>query len=167
MTVLLELALAMELIVTSYFWAVLWHEVSGAAKFQHNPLRKAGLAMDHSVPIFLLLIEYIFMDAAPVTLRHLWVFMLVSLAYLITNLTVTLTSQPVYPDVTWKGAKGIGLPLGILVAAVLAYLFLYQVTKAKLRCLGHGSFHQRVTASRQAPALPTAQSIKVEEGEAL
>ena len=111
MTVLLELALAMELIVTSYFWAVLWHEVSGAAKFQHNPLRKAGLAMDHSVPIFLLLIEYIFMDAAPVTLRHLWVFMLVSLAYLITNLTVTLTSQPVYPDVTWKGAKGKGCHL--------------------------------------------------------
>lgn len=141
---LFQQSLVMEIIVTSYFWAVLWREESGAKKFQEHPAMKAGLAMDHSVPMFLLAFEFIFVSAAPITLHHFSMIGSLCIFYLLVNCIVTKTVAPVYPDMTWDGFKGLLLPGLLFVAGALIYCGLCALARAKLRALGYSKFYEDV-----------------------
>ena len=142
--------MVMEIIVTSYFWAVLWAEESPAPKFQEHPAMKAGLVMDHSVPMTLLVFEYIFISASPFTFHHFSVIGSICLFYLFVNFMVTKLWKPVYPDMTWKGIGGIILPFGLFLAGAAVYCVLVFVTNLKLKALGYQQFYEDVKGGKKA-----------------
>jgi hypothetical protein len=95
--VLFEIALLMELIVAPYFWILLWPALHTQPNFTENKSHMLGLVLDHSVPVSLLLIDFIFFNANPIVMRHLGIVGVVAISYLVTNMTFALTSGPVYP----------------------------------------------------------------------
>ena len=102
--VLGELALLMELMIVPYFWTSLWpiiQEFDDSIK--NNEIKRLGMILDHSVPLTLIAIDFLFFNANPIVLRHNWIIVSVSIVYLLMNMTVTLLYKPVYPTMTWHG----------------------------------------------------------------
>ena len=98
--------------------------------------------MDHSVPLFLLIIDYICFNATPITLRHYWAVMVIAVNYLVINLVVCKTIGPVYPQMTWSGVLGITLPFIFVGVGTIAFYGLTLINKFKFFKLGYTNFIQ-------------------------
>lgn len=133
-----------EAIITLYFWTNLWEDAHKEPRFAENPFMMAGLVLDHSVPISLLIFDYIFMNANPILVRHLWIVMACSTTYLIVNMTCALTWQPVYPAMTWRGVQGLLLPLIILLLGICIFLIFAFLNLSKLSKLGYSKFTETI-----------------------
>jgi len=151
-----ELALTMQLIIVPYFWFALWPVES--IKVDNSPGKKAGMIMDHSVPLILLVIDYIFMNANPIPMRHIWIVLTVSIVYLAMNCIVTLTWKPVYEPMTWHGTALI-LPLVLLIAGMLIYIGLSFLSQWKLNKLGYDTFLNKVERNKSTSVSRGTKSV--------
>ena len=97
----------------------------------------------------LLMIDYVFMNATPFTMRHILVLILLSVVYLLINFIWCETIGPVYPDMTWRGTKGLLRPPIIVLAGILIFLAFTFLTKVKLTMLGYGEFLETITQRKK------------------
>lgn len=138
-----EIVFLSEMVIMVFFWAVIFVVYSRMAQ-------EANLSID-DVPrrliiqsVFnhlglgvLLLIEYICFSATPWAPRHFWIILVFSTAYMIVNLTVSLTKKPVYPVITWSDPVGIIVPLLMMAGALGLHFLIHYCNNCKLRKLGH------------------------------
>ena len=87
--VLFEIAVSAELLITIYFWGVLYKQTDIAGI--EDKLLKYTMMIIHSVPLFCLVIDDIFINSLGIVLKHYSAILAVTIAYLIVNMTVALT----------------------------------------------------------------------------
>ena len=136
-TLFFNIALMSECLVSIYFWGVLWGQFKDTKRKDapwHNIM---GLVCNHSVPLTLLMIEYVCFNSVLFTYRNLWVALSYSACYLVFNFTWTKVYMPVYPDMTWSGFLGLTLPWLLCLIAVVSHVIFCGLTRLKLRKLGH------------------------------
>ena len=63
--------------------------------------------------------------------------MVASIAYLLLNMAYTLSVEPVYPPITWRGTKGIAISISPAFLGVLAYFVMEKITNFKIRRQGN------------------------------
>ena len=61
----------------------------------------------HSIPMFCLLVDDLLLNSLGIFKRHYIALFVVTISYMIVNMTVALTVGPVYPGMTWDSFKGI------------------------------------------------------------
>ena len=138
-----EIALLCELIVAPYFWALLWQDLI-KQDIMKQPLFKATQICVHSIPFSILVLEFIFINWVPVTMRHYSVAFLVTVSYMLTNMiTCFVQGSPVYPGMTWDSVGGCILPLGV---AVLSMVIFYALSKLS-------QFRDRKLSAKRNPEL--------------
>ena len=131
-------AITLELIVTAFYWIIIWKKEYIR---EGDYLNLSGKIIDHTLPIFVLLIDYVFLSAIPISKRHIWVVMTISVVYLGMNCIYSLSIEPVYgPPLDWVTPIGIILPLGALVIGFIFDFALEAVNRNKLRLLGYTEF---------------------------
>ena len=124
----------MECIITPYFWASLWPAAILKPDTLNHPLKYLGLQLDHSVPISLLLFDWLFLSAKPFVKRHFSLCLIISIFYLVINITSTkITGTPVYAAMTWNGIGGVIIPLAFIPGGTLIFFILYFLTYIKLK----------------------------------
>ena len=128
-----EIAIVSELVITIYFWGVLYFQLK-MWKWT-NTFAWLTYVLMHSVPIICLLVDDIFLNSLGVIPRHFTALLIVAVSYLLVNMTVTLCSSPVYPGMTWRTPLGIILPLGIAFATFIIFAITCWVTKVKYKIL--------------------------------
>ena len=128
--------MTIELIVTGFFWMAIWEK-----EYRDSPpgdyVNIAGLVIDHSVPITLLSIDYIFFSAIPIAKRHIFVVMTIALIYVTMNCIYSLNVEAIYGPINWRTPLGIITPIVLLVIGFLYSFFLEAVNRHKLRILGY------------------------------
>lgn len=95
---LFECALTFEVITVTVFWTLIFKD---AWNPNWNFIRHASMAMDHSVPLFLLLVEYIFLSNPVFLKRHIYVIFIMIILYLPINLYYTFIGKPPYAIMDW------------------------------------------------------------------
>ena len=129
--ILFECAFTLELVITGVFWSLLYTDVYNP---NWNARRKASMIMDHSVPLGLLLFEYLFL-ANPVFLRrHVYAIGIILILYLPFNLYYTFIGKPPYAIMDWQSATGVILPLVFLATFLLIFIAVEFLTRKKLFC---------------------------------
>ena len=130
-TFLFQLCFIMELIITPFFWLLLWGDMSASKKGQ--PVQLLGLVLDHALPMVCLLVEYVFLSAIPFSKRHFIGIVTICSIYLTMNLSITLISgKPIYGPMTWTDPMGIITPVGVIFAALGLGFFMEWCTRQKL-----------------------------------
>ena len=126
----------MELIITPFFWLLLWD----AEKKKRNDdiIGLLGLCLDHALPMVILLVEYVFLSAIPFSKRHFIGIVLICMIYLSINLTITLVSgRPVYDPMSWTDPMGIIIPIAVIFVALGLGFLMECGTRKKLARQGH------------------------------
>jgi hypothetical protein len=122
--VIFEIALVCELIISPYFWLLLWPSVYNSGR---STLFIWTQSLVHSVPLIILLTDFIILNWVPILLRHYCAVFFVTISYMIVNVTVTkVQGHAVYPGMTWDSLAGFVLPL---VVAVASYGLFWVMTK--------------------------------------
>jgi len=119
-----EISLTFEIIITLFFWAVLF------------PLMKSKSAwtfIDHISPILILTIDYC-LNRIPFSLRHLPLSMGILLIYGIVNMTYTLvTHKPIYPPLNFHDFMSFVWAVVLVGLEAAGFLGMYHLTQWKLR----------------------------------
>lgn len=99
---LFQLALVFEIAITILFWSFLYSKEESDPNSPWN--KRLGTVMNHTVPLFLLTIDY-FLVYHVIVKRHIKISCVVSLTYGIVNLSFTWAGKPVYKpiDNSFKG----------------------------------------------------------------
>ena len=128
----------MELIITPVFWLLLWQYRHDMEEFKLFWFR-LQLVIDHSLPLVVLMIDYVFLNALSFIPRHFVFVSAASIAYMLLNMAATLhLGQPLYPFIDWKGVTGFCLvPLGMMFGCWLLFRLLELITYKKLKALGY------------------------------
>ena len=142
-------ALTCEILVSLYFWSVLWEQMKDTKRKTGLLIEIIGLALNHSLPLFLVLVDFVFFNAIPFAFRHMIFIVVVSVVYLSINFLWTKNFGPVYPDMTWSDPKGIILPFVLVLIATVGYLFLHVLTRIKFSLLGLDFFKQLAVVPEQ------------------
>lgn len=130
-TFLFQLCFIMELIITPFFWLMLWGVEYKKREGQALPI--LGLVLDHALPMVCLLIEYFLCSAIPFTKRHFIGIVIICGSYLTMNLIITLTTgKPIYGPMTWTDPMGIIVPLCVIVVAIGLLYLMEWCTRKKL-----------------------------------
>ena len=132
-TFFFQVSLLFELIITPFFWLLLFRSLPPKSWF----LGSLGETADHSLPLFCLLVEYLFCGCSPFVRRQFPFVVLIAVCYLSINLTYSLKDRPPYAIMSWKGVVGIIVPIGTIVFGFMVLFAMEWVTKKKLRRLGH------------------------------
>ena len=127
-----------ELLITIYFWAVLYTQADASAF--SDKLFAWAMYIIHSVPLFCLIVDDIFLNSLGIFKRHYSAVFAVTLAYLIVNMSVALSVGPVYPGMTWKDLVGIALPLGLVLVSMLIFYLACLISLFKLKSLDQMDF---------------------------
>ena len=101
-----------------------------------DPNKGIGAVLQHSVPILLLLIEYIFCNAYPIMLRHMSATFSISFIYIVYNIIYTFNYRKVYPGWTWDSPKGIARPLSVIAGSIVVNILMIKINYYKLKKLG-------------------------------
>ena len=121
----------MELIITPFFWLLLWS--AEYEKREGDTSAVLGLILDHALPMFCLLVEYFFCSATPFSKRHFIGIATICAVYLTINLTITLArGYPVYAPMSWTDPLGVILPLCVIVVALGLGFLMEYCTRKKL-----------------------------------
>ena len=128
-----EFTLSIELLITAYYWALEYP----ARDPNQSAIADLHSNFVHTFPLAFLLFDFCFLSAMPFLIRHELFNMIIKLAYMAVNLTLTLTDKPVYGLITWRSGLGIGLPLALIVAMAVLHVILHLITICKLKCLRH------------------------------
>lgn len=121
-----ETSLTFEILITMFFWSVLFPIIVKSGK-------TPGIFtyIDHIAPLVILTLDYA-MNRIPFNMRHLPLSVFILFTYGIVNLTKTLvTGKPVYPPLNFKDFMSIVWSTVLLMLEILAYVFLYHLTRCK------------------------------------
>ena len=125
---LFECALTFELMICSVYWPLLFKDTW----FDYVKInRKISMAMDHSVPLFLLLIEYFLANTAFLK-KHVYAVCFLILLYLPINLYYSIIGKPPYAIMDWASLTGFILPIAFAGGFILVFLSLEFLTRIKL-----------------------------------
>lgn len=114
---------------------------------------------DHSVPLAVLLLEYSY-NTAPFCPRHTVFIFSIAVGYLGMNYAVTVeTGTPVYPPMDWKTTLGILCPVGLLIGAILIFIILYFLTKAKLRAIEIDAIVKLIEGGHEVEVQPDENDV--------
>jgi hypothetical protein len=84
----------------------------------------------------------------------------IAVGYLGINYAVTVkTGTPVYPPMDWTTTLGIICPAGLLVGAILIFIILYFLTKAKLRAGGIDALVKIIEGGREVEVKPDEDDV--------
>ena len=81
----------MELLITMMYWGVLHWNILFDDKIEF-----LGNFLDHSVPLFILLADYVVLNQLPFVRRHLSIVFLLALFYVVFNCVFSLFVSPIY-----------------------------------------------------------------------
>ena len=119
------------MIITGYYWILEYPN--------RNPDQSAvaDLYGDfvHSLPLAFLLFDFVFLNSLPFLIRHEVFNLVIKLSYLILNLSVSLSSEPIYKLISWRSPLGIALPLCLILVAFLLHLGFRKLSIWKLQYL--------------------------------
>lgn len=120
------------MIITPFFWFVLYPTVP-----ELKPEVHFSLVCDHSVPLAVLLIDFMF-NQVPLAQRHFIFMFIIALVYLVINYACTkVEGTPVYPPMDWETPFGIALPFLLIVGALVIFYIFYFITILKLYVSGY------------------------------
>ena len=110
--VITQILLIIELIVTAYFWAVLYPFSAFKVDFRAT--------IDHSVPIALLFIDFVLFQAQPMFFKWIYASLLWGILYLCINASVRFRfDKPIYPGMTFDSVAGFTLPIIVLIFNII------------------------------------------------
>ena len=146
-----------EILITLLFWTTLWPLAIKEDRFLSNQWAMAGLVLDHSAPMFCLLLDYILVSTVPFTLRHSLAFIPLHFLYGGVNLQWQLTTgNPVYPTLDWTvGSSYLMLLLAILILVLFTFL-LKKLTHIKMKYLNHNEINEVIKKQGQVRVITTA-----------
>ena len=140
-----ELAFSMEVIITCFFWFILYDEMSKRPPYSDSAMQMVGLVAHHSLPLIMLSVDFM-INAMPVVQRHINMIVPMCSAYLFLNYYVTVSrGKPVYGIMNWKWPVGFVIPFGLLAIGCLIFTLFAAVTQKKLQVYGtFRSQHKRM-----------------------
>ena len=122
--VLFEISIVNQLFLCPYFWIELWPRFpteEEGRELLRTPRRKLSLIMDHTVPAFLLIIEYS-VNTIPLSSRHQSLLLAVYLNYIIVNFLYAMFGpKPIYPTIPWNNLESIVISAAIGLLVVLIF----------------------------------------------
>ena len=127
-----NIALTTVIIVSSYYWLVLFpfFGVGGSLNFQD--------VIDHVLPFFMIVLDHSVMHVYPNYTRQLVVMTFFCMCYLIVNFIGTkVRGKPIYGGMDYKSAVGIMMPLGVVIYAILIFCLQICLTNCRLRRKGY------------------------------
>lgn len=133
--VLFEQSFVFQILITIFFWVILWPEYRDLDKFKESPMLKYEIMIDHIVPPVCLIVEFMF-NIIPFSKRHSLVTFAVGFGYCFLDfLTVKLiTKEPIYPYIAYDDAISFIIPLICVIANVLFFFIVYWISQCKFRC---------------------------------
>jgi len=136
-TVLSQMALLYEVIVTIVYWTVI-HGMAWELKSKMGKLVPFIMIANHTVPIFLVLIEFC-LNSLVYEISFLYVAELpVIIIYGIINLILTkVKGKPVYPVMSWDSVESVLFAVGILPILILIAYLLRSLSNYKHSKYGH------------------------------
>jgi len=114
-----ELGLTLGITITFNYWLWLTPETFEFVDF-----------MAHGLPFVLLCIDFA-INNIKFCPAHIFDTVIFVTAYLILNLTVTLSSEPVYDPLTWRDTTSAAMVLAIFFAAALGFVLFYFLGELK------------------------------------
>ena len=121
---LFETSLTFEVIITIFFWAVLFPDQDTA----FDPFD----FIDHIAPFLILVIEYS-MNRIPFSMRHMPLSLALLLVYGIVNMCYSLvTGDPVYPVLTWLDVESYVIAVILLAFEAFLYWLFVKLTDFKI-----------------------------------
>lgn len=92
-----------------------------------------GNMIDHSLPLILLVLDFI-LNAVPVVQRHLAVILAVASLFVIDNFIATkIRGKPVYDILKWNDLASVILTIAIFILLMVLFLILNCINTGKLR----------------------------------
>ena len=135
---LYEFCIVADILITFIFWTTLWGYMKETPNHKGHTWAMMNLVLEHSSPLFVMTIDYIFTSTIPLCIRHLPGIVGIFVAYLLCNMTWQLTTgKPVYPNMDWTKGAGLGTIALCVVLVIAVFFLMVHVTKWKLRRLGH------------------------------
>jgi hypothetical protein len=140
-----ELAISMEVIITCFFWFILYDEMSSRPPYSTSNIQMLGLVAHHSLPLIMLLVDSM-INALPFVQRHINMIVPMCLAYLLFNYYVTVTrGKPVYGIMNWKWPVGFVIPAALLGIGIGIFTLFAALSRMKLQVYGNfRSQHKRM-----------------------
>jgi hypothetical protein len=133
--IICELAIPMEGLVTVYFWTSLFNP-NGKEWLEFTILQKIGNCSNHSVPLTLLIIEFVFFSSVQTMPRHIFSVLTMTVVYLSVNCIWCFAYKPVYPAMTWRGASGLIIPFILVGFACIIYLLMIFLSRKRNGWIG-------------------------------
>lgn len=131
---LFEGSLIFEIIITAFFWLILWPILKKTEYVQQlSPLRYAEVYAVHILPLFFLVVDWL-LHAVPIAMRHISVMLVVGALYIVLNITVAIAFKPIYPVLTWDNEESYLLVMSVATFQIILYLVLCWINNCKLRC---------------------------------
>jgi len=124
-----ELAMSFEVVIAPYFWAFLWSVWDDTKGIEY-----LNLILCHSISIAILALEFLCINALPISLRHYSVIFALCVLYMIDNIIVCkVTGKDVYPGMSWNSVAGCLMPCAVFVISFIFYLIMVCISKCKMK----------------------------------
>jgi hypothetical protein len=121
------MTLTFEVVITIIFWTALYSPPSP----DESTFNKAKGAMDHSMPLLMLLIDF-FLNAMIINPYQIIWTILIMVAYGLENLIIVLgTGFIIYPILEWDSISSLWVTIGITILTVFSYVLFYYLAVYK------------------------------------
>ena len=131
--ILFETALMLEVIITGFFWLMLWPILKNKPLVKNaTPLLYFEIVITHILPFAALLIDFL-LHTTPIPMRHLVLAISTGVVYVMVNMIIVLsTGNLIYPMFTWTDTKSYTLLVILIAIAVMVYSLMSWVSMARL-----------------------------------
>ena len=122
--------------ISIYFWGVIYGQLRSLGLVQsiHSKFVVGGV-LDHTLPVVVMIIDFIFFNRVPFTWRHSLSLISTMLSYGAVNSAWTILYKEVYPGITWRDAPGILMPLGLFAIILALQACLIKLSECKIKRL--------------------------------
>ena len=127
-------AVVLELAITVVFWTFMSNSVKGDA------WRISLLILIHTLPIFVLFIDYILFSAIPCARRHICIIAPILTSCALVNFIYSLTVQRVYKNLDWLDPTVIFFLICLILGMIWLIYVIETINQKKLRRLGYSQF---------------------------
>ena len=120
------------MIIATFFWGMLYRDFKKLSFYQSG-VRQLSLILDHSLPLFCLLLDYS-VNSMPFIKRHLWGILTLVFLYILIDLAfVKYTGRIVYKILNWKDYISFILAMVALILCIICFNIVYWINQKKLR----------------------------------
>jgi hypothetical protein len=124
-----------EVLLAFFFWPIFMTQVKFSNEFnqENHDALVALKIVDHYLPLIILVTDYIISNPVFV-LRHVIFSFGYGLLYMFVNLIVSKArGVPIYATMDWNSARGILIPIALVLAFPIIHVVLYYLTRYRLQ----------------------------------